>query len=312
MKSSVRLSFTLHAILLAFCICAMARAQSTTPSTQPVAMDAVAMVPPAIPLWPGGAPGSEGQTAPEKVIIREEPGISFPVVTNIHKPSITAFLPDKDIASGAAVIIAPGGGHQFLSIDHEGYGVARYLAEHGVAGFVLKYRLARAQGSPYKVDVHALMDAQRAIRLIRSRADEWGIDSHRVGILGFSAGGEVAVLAATRFGDPVKGSFDVVDQLDCRPDFFSLIYPGLPGDGVKISKDVPEAFLACAYDDRPTMSTGLATLFINLKAAGVPAELHVYNSGGHGFGIRPGPLAAAGWPARFVEWMKDRGLLKTR
>jgi acetyl esterase/lipase len=273
------------------------------------------LVPPSVPLWPAGAPGSEGQTSPETVAIRHEaatadtPDVSFPVVSNIHNPSLTPFLPSKDKATGAAVIVLPGGGHMFLSIDHEGYDVAQYLADHGIAAFVLKYRLARAPKSTYKVDVEALMDTQRAIRLLRSRAADWGVDPHRVGILGFSAGGELCILASTRYDKPVPGSNDDIDKLDCRPDFQGLLYPGGLNnpDSIPVTKDFPPTFLACTYTDRPTISKNLAAFYLILKTAGVPAELHIYNSGGHGFGIRPTTRPASKWADRFVDWMRDRG-----
>jgi endo-1,4-beta-xylanase len=275
--------------------------------------------PDAILLWPNGAPGSEGHTAPERTYIRHEaatadtPDVSFPVVTDINDPSITPFLPDKDKATGIAVIIAPGGGHMFLSINHEGYDVGRYLAAHGVAGFVLKYRLARAENSPYSVQVHALMDAQRAIRLIRSRAAEWGVDPHKIGILGFSAGGEVAMLSATRYGKPVPGSNDAVDQFDCKPDFQALLYPGGLNNpsSIPVDKDTPPAFLCCTNTDPSRIPANLAAFYLVLKAAGVPVELHIYGSGGHGWGVRPTGRPAATWTDRFMDWMGDRGLLKS-
>jgi acetyl esterase/lipase len=275
-------------------------------------------IPPAeIHLWDGTAPGSEGQTTPENVSVRHEPAadghpaISFQIVTDVNFPSITPYLPAKDKATGAAVIIAPGGGHQILAIDHEGYAVGKYLADHGIAGFVLKYRLAKAKGSVYRVDVHELMDAQRAIRLVRSRAGEWNVDPNRVGIMGFSAGGELALLTATRFEQPVVGSNDDVDKLNCRPDFAALIYPGglnNPGS-IIVGKNMPPTFLAGSYSDRPTISENLATFYLMLKAAGVPAELHIYTSGGHGFGIRPTTLPVGTWPDRFVDWLRDRGFI---
>src|SRR4051812_20638631 len=163
--------------------------------------------PQSIPLWSNGAPGSEARKdEPEKLEWREEPNITFPILFNIHNPSITPFIPDKSKATGAAVIIAPGGGHMFLTIGREGYDLGKWLADHGVAAFVLKYRLAKdkAGDSPYKAEVDALADAKRAMRLVRSRATEWGVDPDRVGFMGFSAGGQVAGLLATNFdkGDP--------------------------------------------------------------------------------------------------------------
>ena len=271
--------------------------------------------PPAVPLWPNGAPGSEARRdEPEDISWRQEPDIVFPIIYNIHNPSVTPFLPAPGHATGAAVIIAPGGGHWQLTIDREGYDLGRWLAERGIAAFVLKYRLARdiAGNSSYKVDVDALADAHRAVRLIRARAADWGVNPARVGILGFSAGGEVALLAATAFDAGQPDATDPVERQSSRPDFFAPIYPGgLQRTGWKISKDAtPPAFLVCAYDDR--MPEQVASFFTTLHQAGVNAELHIYSSGGHGFGVRtdrPG-LAVSGWTDRFVAWLGDRGFLK--
>ena len=149
-----------------------------------------------IRLWPNGAPGSEGKAGQESVRVTDN---GERVVSNVHQPSITPYLPLKEQNTGAAVIIAPGGGHRELWTDHEGHNIARYLSARGVAAFVLKYRLAREANSTYTVDDHALADTQRAIRLVRSRAREWSINSSRIGVMGFSAGGELAALASMRF-----------------------------------------------------------------------------------------------------------------
>jgi acetyl esterase/lipase len=255
-------------------------------------------------LWPSGAPGSEGQTAPEKVT--ETGGVRR--VSSIHRPSITAHLPSKETATGAAVIVLPGGGHQYLSIDNEGHAVAKWLADHGVAAFVLKYRLAREPGSPYKVDVHALQDCQRAIRLVRSRAKDWNLDLQRIGIIGFSAGGEVATYAATRFDAGDSTANDPIDRESCRPDFQALIYAGIGKIGDELPKDTPPAFVVVAFDDKPKVGIDV-NLFQKLRAAGIPAELHVYNQGGHGFGMRDRPIPITNWPKVFYDWMGDRGLL---
>src|SRR5262245_22220538 len=196
-----------------------------------------------IPLWPDGAPGSEGKTGAEQV--RITPGNEH-VVSNIHRPSITPFLPRARKATGAAVIVAPGGGHRELWIDHEGYNVARWLNTRGVAAFVLKYRLAREPNSTYKVEEHALADIQRAIRLVRSRAQEWGIAPSRIGVMGFSAGGELAALAGMRFDEGSKEAADPMDRQSSRPDFQALIYPGSAGK-IAATKDSPPAFLVCGY-----------------------------------------------------------------
>ena len=273
-----------------------------------------------IPLWPNGAPGSESRKdEPEQVSYRQEPDIVFPIISNIHAPSLTPFLPPASVrATGCAVIIAPGGGHMQLTIDREGYDLARFLASRGIAAFVLKNRLARDTSTPkgapqpYAIETHALADAQRAIRLLRARAGEFSLKTDRIGIMGFSAGGELALLAAARHSPGNATASDPVERVSSRPDFFAPIYPGgLQRTDLSWSKDsTPPAFLACAYDDR--MPDQLAAFFTTLRKAGVNAELHIYNSGGHGFGVRPDrpELAVSTWHLRFVEWLGNRGFLK--
>jgi endo-1,4-beta-xylanase len=262
--------------------------------------------PQVIPLWAGDAPGSEGQTAPEKIRVTPD---GEHVFSSIHHPSLTMFLPAADKATGAAVVICPGGGHRELWMDHEGYNVARWLAAHGIAAFILKYRLAQDEGSTYQVSVHSLADAQRAIRLVRSRAKEWGVDPARVGIIGFSAGGELAALAGMRFGGPAPKDGDAVDKLDARPAFQALMYPGNP-DAILPARDSPPAFLACGYDDKAEISQGLARVYLRFKQVNVPAELHIFTGAGHGFGVREtNHFPAGAWPDRFREWLADRGFL---
>ena len=185
---------------------------------------------PVVPLWPNGAPGSEARkNEPEKI---NATGSS---VSIMHNPSILVYLPAKENATGCAVIVAPGGGHRNLAIQHEGYNVGEWLAAHGIAAFVLKYRLARDEATPagapqpYTIEGTALADAQRAIRIVRARAAEWNVNPSAVGIIGFSAGGEVAALAAMR---PEAGKADAADPIErqnARPDFQGLIYPGQSG-----------------------------------------------------------------------------------
>jgi endo-1,4-beta-xylanase len=260
-------------------------------------------------LWPTGAPGSEGKTAPEKVRLTPD---GEHVISSVHQPSITVYLPSKGTATGAAVVIAPGRSHVELWVDHEGYDVAKWLSENGVAGFVLKYRLAREAGSTYTVQGNSLPDMQRAIRLVRSRAAEWGVDPDRVGVMGFSAGGDVAARAATQFEAGNAAAVDPIDRQSSKPAFQALIYPGLPPD-LPVSKDEPPAFLLCGEDDRAGISEGLPELFVQLKHAGVPAELHVYTGVGHGFGVRSANTGAiAEWPDRFLEWLSTLGFLKRK
>ena len=260
-------------------------------------------------LWPGSAPGSEGKTDAEKVVTSAS---GERQVSSVHKPSLTPFFPAKEKATGAAVLVIPGGGHRVLCVDHEGAFVAEWLAARGIAAFVLKHRLAREEGSTYTIERDALADTQRALRLIRSRAAEWGIDPARVGAMGFSAGGELVALAWMRPSEGAADAADPLDKLSARPAFQALIYPGRSGDVVP-TKDAPPAFLVCGEKDRQDISEGLAEMYLRFKRAGVSAEFHVYAGVGHGFGLRPamkGPLA--GWPDRFAEWLDGRGFLAAK
>lgn len=261
-------------------------------------------LPPAIPLWENGVPGSESRAAePEK--------IEGTNVCNIHNPTITPFIPAAEKSTGTAVIICPGGGHSKLCLGHEGYALAEWFKARGIAAFVLKYRLAREKGSTYTIQDHAMADARRAIRLIRSRSAEWHIKTDRLGILGFSAGGELAAFAAMKNDPGQKDAADPIDQQSSRPDFQALIYPGTSGL-FNAEKGMPPLFIAAGYNDRPDISEGMATLYLKYKAAGVKAEMHLYANAGHGFGYRPDakPSAAARWPERFTEWLTDSGLLQ--
>jgi acetyl esterase/lipase len=283
-------------LLVSLLLSSTAAAQQRLPSLERLEM----------PLWPEGAPGSEGKTGPEKVRVTDA---GEHVVSSIHRPSVTFFLPSKEVATGAAIVIAPGGGHRELWIDHEGYAVAQWLREHGIAAFVLKYRLAREEGSTYTIEQHALWDIQRAIRIVRINARQLGIDPARIGVMGFSAGGELAARAAmsTLDGDP--GASDVIDRRSSRPAFQVLIYPG-NSSALTVSKSSPPVFIAAGYNDRPDISKGMAELYLKYKEAGVPAEVHLYAGAGHGFGLRAtNGSASAGWPTRLVEWMTDLKLI---
>lgn len=258
-------------------------------------------------LWPNGAPGSEGKTSAETVRIAQPGGDH--VVTGVNKPTIRPYLPAAGSATGAAVIVAPGGGHAELWVDHEGYYVAQWLSEHGIAAFVIKYRLAKATNSTYTVDGDELADMQRAIRLVRGRAVEWGIDPHRLGVMGFSAGGEVAFLSAMHYDEGKADAADPIDRQNCRPDFQGLIYPGNVRR-LEPTTNSPPAFLACGGNDRADISQGLANAYLKFKQVKVPVELHIYTGVGHGFGLRPANTAPVGkWPDRFYEWMGQSGFL---
>ncbi len=259
-----------------------------------------------ISLWPNGAPGSvERRSEPEK----EDRGPGKCNVSNIHDPSITTFLPPADKATGTAIVICPGGGHRMLCLGHEGDSLAQWFADRGIAAFVLRYRLAREQGSTYTVDDHAMADTRRAIRLVRSRAKEWQINPDRIGILGFSAGGELAALAAMQHDAGQVSAADVVERASSRPDFQVLVYPG-SSSRFTVEAGMPPAFITLGAKDRDDIALGMAQLYLKYKAAGVPAELHIYSNAGHGFGYRPDAKSAANdWPLRLEEWLRDSKLL---
>ena len=264
-----------------------------------------------LPLWLNGAPGSvERMSEAEK----EDVGPGKCNVTNIHHPSITPYLVPKQAdgnepLASAAILICPGGGHRMLCMGHEGYDLGQWFADHGVAAFVLKNRLAREPGSTYTIDEHAMADTRRALRTIRSRAKEWNVDPLKLGVLGFSAGGELAALAAMESDDGKSDSKDPIERMGSRPDFQALIYPG-NSSRFTVRKGMPPAFIALGARDRDDISKGMAQLYLKYKEAGVPAELHIYSNAGHGFGYRVGSKDAAGdWPVRLREWMVDSSFL---
>lgn len=267
------------------------------PASQILAADP----PAAIPLWAGGAPGSEAKKDVPEVVRGGN-------ISSVHNPSILPYLPPKEKATGVAVVVLPGGGHTNLAITHEGYNVGEWFASHGIAAFVVKYRLAREPESNYKIDVEALADTQRAIRTVRARAKEWNVNPDAVGVMGFSAGGELAALASMRMDGAIAGATDPIDQQSAKPNYQALIYPGQSGKIVP-TKDSPPAFLACGNLDRTDIAEGLANVYLLFKKAAVPTELHIYAKVGHGFGIKPTNLPPASqWPVQFQEWLVNMGI----
>ena len=259
-----------------------------------------------IPLWTNGAPGCESR--------RKEPIEAKDYwIRNIHNPSITVYLPPKEKATGAAVLICPGGGHRLLVFQAEGVEPAEYLNSLGVAAFVLKYRLAREEGSPYSLRKHPREDAQRAMRVVRNRAPEWGIDPHRIGMMGFSAGGEVVSLATFSSTEGDYAAPLPIDRISARPDFLIMIYPGPLGIPDALPVDAPPAFLLAADDDA-CCATPVVKLLQAYRAAQIPVEAHLFTKGGHGFnmGYRSSLATLKGWPQRLADWMADNNLLKPR
>lgn len=261
-------------------------------------------IPAAIPLWTQGAPGSEARA-------KEAEQFAGDNCSNVHNPTLTPYLPDRAKATSTAVVICPGGGHSKLCLGHEGYALAEWFRDRGIAAFVLKYRLAREPGSTYTIHDHAMADTRRALRIVRSRAAEWNIQPDRIGILGFSAGGELAAYASMKSDPGQSDAADVIERQSSRPDFQALIYPG-KSDTFTVEPGMPPVFIAAGYGDRPDISEGMATVYLKYKAAKVPAELHLFANAGHGFGYRPNakPSAAARWPERFVDWLTDSGLVQ--
>jgi acetyl esterase/lipase len=269
-------------------------------------------------IWPGEAPGGTPDAIGTEEKVREGKRGSHRdrFVTNVIKPTITTFRPTEH-ANGAAVVICPGGGYSWLAWDREGEDVAKWLNSLGVTGIILKYRVAPAPGRRVhpRPPAEPLQDAQRAISLIRSKASEWNLDPKRLGIMGFSAGGHLAASLATNFDRRAYKQVDAVDAGSCRPDFVMLGYPAyLVTDGtealvagMRVRKDCPPMFILVAGNDRVSAVDSLM-MYQALKKAGVPAELHAYATGGHGFGMGDGVTAS--WPGLCAEWMRNAGWLK--
>jgi acetyl esterase/lipase len=261
--------------------------------------------PEVIHLWAGGAPGFESRKD-------EAEQAKDWWVRNIHNPSISVFRPSAAKSNGSAVLIAPGGGYRELVFNAEGKQAAEYLNGLGVTAFVLKYRLPNAEGSPYSM-AHPRQDAYRAMRLIRSRAKAWGIDEQRLGMLGFSAGGDLIgqIAYAPGLGDPKAP--DPIDRLDGKPNFQMLVYPGgkVPET---IPADAPPAFLLVATDDEYGCDKVTLDLYQKLRAAKVPVEAHFLGRGKHAFnmGDRSSFSAVNGWPQRMADWLKDSCYLLPR
>jgi acetyl esterase/lipase len=269
-------------------------------------------VPKPMDLWPAKPPGD-----PDGIEEKATPGErGLKRVDSTGHPTIAVYSPAKDKNTGAAIVVAPGGGYRMLAFEHEGTQVGEWLASIGVTAVLLKYRVPKRPGDDD--NQLPLQDAQRAISLTRSKSAEWGIDPSRIGIMGFSAGGHLAANASTNYDRRAYEAVDDADKASCRPDFAVLIYPGGVLDRqdkdklspqMRITKDTPPAFLAVSSDDKGS-APGTIRLFQGLRDAGVPAELHVFATGGHGWGMRKSDQTFGGWTARCEEWMRSRGLLK--
>ncbi len=268
-----------------------------------------------IHLWPAHPPGESKEIGPE-VTQPVKPDEKPPTtrITNIGRPTLHVFQPPNDKRNGTSVVICPGGAFRILAWDKEGTEVAEWFTSLGVTAFVLKYRTPTSDRQ--QAWLAPAQDAQRAVSLVRNRASEWGLSPERVGLLGFSAGGSAAANAALKSDKRLYEEIDESDKLPCRPDFVALIYPAYLVDAqgqlksdLTVTKETPPMFLAHAFNDGISCENSVQ-LFLALKKAGVPAELHVYSSGGHGFGLRPSEQPVSTWPARCEDWLRLRGLLK--
>jgi acetyl esterase/lipase len=259
-----------------------------------------------VPLWPHGAPGSE-QRANEPEIVEDT------YVRNVQNPSLTVFPADPHHANGAAIIVVPGGGHRMLVFVNEGVGPARALNRYGVTAFVLKYRLARETGSTYAIEGDAAADLRRAIRWVRANAAQYGVDPRRIGVMGFSAGGELVSLVADNPAPPQPSPADPIDAVSARPDFQVLVYPGPLGIPAQAVADAPPAFIAAGSLDQCCAEPAM-TLYAQLRKAGVSAELHLFADTDHGFNIAAHSerLSLLHWPDRLADWLSDSGWLHER
>ena len=277
-----------------------------------------------IKLWPDGAVGNNECTKPEETF-------NGKMVRFVSEATLTIYLPEKEKNTGVAVIICPGGGYGIEAMDYEGYDYALFLQQHGIAGIVLKYRL------PYGHHEIPLIDAQHALRTVRSNGAKWGIDSTKIGISGFSAGGHLASTAATHFDLGNAGSTNPILQQSCRPDFTVLVYPVITlnekwghmgsrenllgknsnlelirnySNELQVTKETPPSFIVLADDDKAVSPRNSIEYYNALKENGIAAELHIFREGGHGFGIKKLGKPHDQWPRMLIDWMKAEQIIK--
>ncbi len=270
---------------------------------------------PVVLLWPEGAPLARGEQEADK-------------------PTLTLFLAPRETNTSAAVVVCPGGGYQALAMDHEGVQVARWFNSFGVNAFVLKYRIGKWDGSGYRHPV-PLLDAQRAIRTVRARSKEWGVDPEKIGIMGFSAGGHLASTAGTHFEGGNPAATDLIERAGCRPNFMILIYPVISfrteyahrgsrtallgsdpdlklveslSNETQVTTMTPPTFMIYSDDD-PVLPENSILFYLALRKAKVPAEMHIFGHGGHGYGLAPKDPVLSGWPKLCEAWMRKQGFI---
>jgi len=292
----------ISAVLLAVSTPLLAQTPSWPPSPDHLTM----------PLWPTEAPGAQANPIPEgdTTTAKDNRPAGKPVIRigNVSNPTLTLYTP-KDKNTGAAVVVFPGGGYRILAIDLEGTEVCDWLNSAGITCILVKYRVPEA--GPYPKSSAPLQDAQRAVGIVRAHAAEWHIDPSRIGVLGFSAGAHLAAALSTHFDHRLYDPIDASDKLSCRPDFAVIVYPGYlalaeqnfaPNADIHPTAQTPPTFLVQAEDDTVHVENSVV-YFLALKNAKVPAELHIYSQGGHGYGLRRTELPVTTWPQTVEIWL---------
>jgi acetyl esterase/lipase len=278
-----------------------------------------------VQVWPGKAPDENANIPPEKVLLspkltRKQVEVTEPttMVTNVTEPTLTIYRPSKDRDTGTAMLICPGGGYWNLYWQLEGEEVAAWLQSVGITGIILKYRVPRRPDEPEGEPARRpLQDAQRGLSLVRSKAGLWGIDPQRIGIVGFSAGGHLAIAVATSFEHRAYKPLDAIDKISCRPDFAIAVYPGYLkskdgnglAPGLRIPARTPPIFLAHGGDDVISPPEHSVVMYLALRRAEVPAELHIYTGTAHDFGVRSSSRPCSSWTQSCADWLRHLGLL---
>jgi acetyl esterase/lipase len=299
---------TLRCAAAALCCCGAGMQAQSAAAAWPPTPDHVTLA-----LWPGTPPGAKTNLPPEVNVNadgkKQMAGRPYIRLTNVSTPTLTVYKPAAK-NSGAAIVVFPGGGYQILSMDLEGTEVCDWLNQIGVTCVLVKYRVP--DSGPYPKSSAALEDAQRAVGLVRQHAAEWGIDPGRVGVMGFSAGAHLSAAISNHFDHRLYDAVDDADKQSCRPDFAVVMYPGYtalanenyaPNPDLQPTANTPTTFLLQAEDDNTAHVESSVVYFMQLKNAKVPAEMHIYAQGGHGFGLRPRDLPIMGWPKLVETWL---------
>ena len=302
----------LNFLLCAVCACGGLRAQTAVWQPAPGHTQ--------VPIWPGAVPDAHAQAVPGPEYLKKgvtRTGATWSSVSNVSQPTMTVY-PPKGTNTGVAVVVFPGGGYQILAIDLEGTEICDWLTSQGITAVLLKYRVPVKRVGPYGESPPALEDAQRTLGLVRFHAAEWHIDPHKIGVIGFSAGGHMVTATSTHFDKRSYPAVDAADKESCRPDFAIACYPGhlwnddegfVLNPNVPVTGNTPPTFILQAENDPVDNVNNSLVYFMALKKAGVPVEMHLYAQGGHGFGLRPTKYPITGWPRLVETWLRTIGMV---